>query len=326
MKKREKLSGKDWDELASIFSGEKKDVTGTFAGSDIAHVEKKWKEIGEMNKNKEIDVDKAWDNVYARISAAEPVLPLSQNRIISTRFLRIAAALLIVIGIGSLIMVSNNAGYLNRKITVTAAADQINLKIGLPDGSSVYLNRNSELIYRKSFGKKTREVSLKGEAFFEVSPDKQKPFVIDAGKASVTVVGTSFSVKTDNDESEVEVYVKTGRVLLSKNEDQSSLMLDPGYIGKTSSGSISRSFNADPNYLAWNTGNLVYNGEKLKVVFRDLKKFYNMEVVADDPSIQELPWTAPIYYESQDKVILLICRSFNLSYSKDGDVYHLSEK
>ena len=87
----------------------------------------------------------------------------------------------------------------------------------LPDGSKIFLNRNSEFSYRSNFGKHRRDVKLTGEAFFEIAPDASKPFIIDAGKAKVKVVGTSFNVITNNSESAVEVFVKTGKVMLSDN-------------------------------------------------------------------------------------------------------------
>ncbi len=60
-------------------------------------------------------------------------------------------------------------------------------------------------------------MKLRGEAFFEIAPDASKPFIIDAGEANIKVVGTSFNVITNNPESEVEVFVKTGKVLVSDN-------------------------------------------------------------------------------------------------------------
>ena len=103
---------------------------------------------------------------------------------------------------------------MSKKITVVAGNDQKNILVSLPDGSKIYLNRNSEFSYRKNFGKHGRNVKLTGEAFFEISPDVSKPFIIDAGKAKVKVVGTSFNVITNNRESAVEVFVKTGKVML----------------------------------------------------------------------------------------------------------------
>jgi hypothetical protein len=89
-----------------------------------------------------------------------------------------------------------------------------------------------------------------------------------------------------------------------------------------------KSVNTDPNYMSWNTGLLVYDGQTLDVVFRDLKKVYNMDLVTDDPGILENKWTTngPIDNQPQETIIRLICGSFNLSYTKDGNIYHLAEK
>ena len=87
-----------------------------------------------------------------------------------------------------------------------------------------------------------------------------------------------------------------------------------------------KSVNRNPNYMSWNTGRLVYNGQKLDVVFRDLKRVYNMDIAADDNSILENPWTSPIDSSSEETIIQLFCVSFNLSYTKDGNVYHLNKK
>jgi ferric-dicitrate binding protein FerR (iron transport regulator) len=93
------------------------------------------------------------------------------------------------------------------------------------------------------------------------------------------------------------------------------------------SGISGKQLNENQNYMSWKTGVLVYNGQTLDVVFRDLKRVYNMDIVADDPEITQLPWVSPpIDNQSRETIILLICRSFTLSYSKDGDVYHLSKK
>ena len=92
------------------------------------------------------------------------------------------------------------------------------------------------------------------------------------------------------------------------------------------SGEAIKSVNIDPNYMAWNTGILVYDGQTLDIVFRDLKRVYNMEIIAGDPSILKETWTSPINNQSQDTIFRQICYSFNLGYTKEGNVYHLSKK
>jgi ferric-dicitrate binding protein FerR (iron transport regulator) len=134
-------------------------------------------------------------------------------------------------------------------------------------------------------------------------------------------------VITSNSDSKVEVFVTSGKVLLSDNSGSGSILLDPGYVGTLNSGAPGKTVNENPNYLSWKTGQLVYKGQKLDVVFSDLKRAFNMNIVADDPAIPDYTLTTPsIDNATEETIISLICISFNLSYEKDGDVYHLSKK
>ncbi len=331
MENIERFTDKEWAELASILSdekGEQTDLLDRFMAGDTNNSGKIWKDLKNMNNQEEIDVDKAWNNVHSRliengIKTSESPVRISFMR---STIMQIAAVGLILLGLGTAAIYMNNSDYLSKKITVVAGNDQKNILVSLPDGSSVYLNRNSEFSYRKNFGIRGRDVKLTGEAFFEISPDVSKPFIIDAGKAKVKVVGTSFNVITNNRESAVEVFVKTGKVLVSNNSGSQSIQLDPGFVGTVNSKASAKIVNSDPNYLSWKTGYLYYSDQKLSVVFNDLKKVYNMDIVADDPLILENPWHSPIDNSSQETIIRLICTSFNLGYTKDGNVYHLSKK
>jgi hypothetical protein len=87
-----------------------------------------------------------------------------------------------------------------------------------------------------------------------------------------------------------------------------------------------KKLNYNPNYISWKTGYLDYDNQKLSIVFSDLKRVYNMDIVADDISILENPWSSPIVNVKEETIIQVICNTFNLSYTKDGEVYHLSKK
>jgi ferric-dicitrate binding protein FerR (iron transport regulator) len=292
-------------------------------------IDREWEELAPgLPDKKEIDVDKAWNKVWSRVNESGTVITRDPDGLIFIRsnFMKIAAALLILIGLGTAAIYLGKTDSLSKKIIVATSDDQKNYKVSLPDGSLISLNRNTEITYRANFGKRSREVALYGEAFFEIAADAAKPFTIDAGKASVKVIGTSFNVITDNIDSEVEVFVRTGKVMLSDNSGKRDLMLEPGFIGTMDSKHAEKTLNKDPNYLAWNTGMLDYDGQTLDVVFKDLKKVYNMEIIPEDPSILSNTWTSPIDIQSRDTIIRLICTSFNLSYSKDGNVYHLTKK
>jgi transmembrane sensor len=331
MKNKERYSDKEWAELASLLSdekGEQSDLLGRFIAEDSSDIVKKWKELRIMSDEKGINVDNAWNNVLARMNENEHKTELKQPaiRFLRSSFIRVAAIALVIISLGIAAAYLVNPGIFSRNITIATSNDEKNIRVELPDGSTIFLNRNSEFSYRSNFGVRGRQVILTGEAFFEIAPNASKPFIIDAGNAKIRVIGTSFNVITSNSNSAVEVFVKTGKVMLSDNSGSKSLALDPGYIGTMASETSGKTLNNNPNYLSWKTGLLVYNGQKLDVVFSDLKRVYNMDIRVTDPAILENEWTSPIDNQPQETIIRLICASFNLSYTKDGNVYHLVKK
>jgi len=278
--------------------------------------------------NQVIDSDGAWNKVRSKINIEASVIPMKPAGHVfpGSSFLKIAAAVLILLGLGTAALFTLNSDSFSKTLIASTGDNEKNQKVLLPDGSTVTLNHNTELDWKSSFGKKTRKVSLSGEAFFEIAADASKPFIIDAGKASIKVVGTSFNVITENDDSAVEVFVATGKVMLSDNKGNRDLVLEPGDVGTMDFNNSGKTLNQNPNYMSWKEGKLDYDGQTLEIVFRDLKRVYNMEIKADDPSILTNPWTAPIISQSSDTIIRIICASFNLSYTKDGNVYHLSKK
>jgi transmembrane sensor len=331
MNNSEKFTDKEWEKLASILSNEEAenpDLIQKFMADDFQKTGDKWREIKNMNINKDVDIDRAWENVFSKIDQAEKNKDSGNTSVISIRrtIMRIAAVAIVLVSLGTLTYYIINTGVFNNKISYITGNDQKNLLVGLSDGSKIYLNRNSELTYRRNFGKNSRYVKLEGEAFFDVAADASNPFIIDAGNAMIRVVGTTFNVITSNTDSEVEVFVKTGKVVLTDSDNSQSIELDPGYVGKITADKVEKNVNKDPNYLSWNTGLLVYNGQTLDVVLKDLKRVYNMDIVADDNSILENRWTSPIDNQSQETIIRLICVSFNLSYTQDGNIYHLVKK
>jgi ferric-dicitrate binding protein FerR (iron transport regulator) len=331
MKNIDKYTDKEWEELSSLLSEEQsgnKDLLSRFMTEDRYNTIKYWKEIKEMNSDKEIDVDKAWNKLHSRLSENGLIkeAPVVRRSFVRTAYFRVAAAVLLLFGIGSVLLYMNDKGLLSHKTVVATTDNQKNLQVTLPDGSNIFLNRNTRLSYRENFGRHGRNVILSGEAFFEIARDENNPFIVDAGNASVKVLGTSFNIISNNQDSAVEVFVKTGQVMVSGNENNNNLILDPGYIGTMFQKRSEKSVNNDPNYMSWNTGLLVYDGQTLDVVFRDLKRVYNMDIVADDPDIITNTWTSPIDNQPQETIIRLICVSFNLSYTKDGSVYHLAKK
>jgi len=315
----EKMTDREWADAAAWLSGEESNGSDSakLLISEDSEIMKKWNDL-KYTDNEIIDVDKAWEKLNSRIDTKNPGIPLQKVTFLRT-FSRIAAMVIIVVGMGWLLFEVGAPG----KMTMTSAADQKNIEVLLPDGSKVFLNRNSKLTYPKEFRSRSRKVSLSGEAFFEITPDKDRPFIIAAGKANVRVLGTSFNVITDNDKHEVEVYVSSGTVKLTSTDGSKSVTLEPEFIGMVSDASASQAPNTNANYLAWHTDVLVYEGERLEVVFSDLKRSFNIDIKAADPAIYEYRLTSPFERQPHDTIIKLICTTFNLHSAREEDTYIL---
>lgn len=289
------------------------------------YTDRDWEEIA--GRFSDINVDKAWNKVRSGIGeegldASAPRLGERNKRLL---FLKVAAAALLIIGLGAGFLYLRNSITIGDRVIIASGADQRDVFVTLRDGSKVWLNRNSKLIYKNSLSGETRNVKLIGEAFFDITPDPARPFIIDAGQANVKVVGTSFNVITSNKDNEVEVFVRTGKVMLSDPSGVQNIMVEPGSVGVMGKSTPTSLVNENRNYMAWKTDTLVYQGEKLDVVFADLKRVFDINISADDPEINSIPLTTTFFSIPEDTIIQVICNTFNLRYQKNGSVYHLAK-
>ena len=174
----------------------------------------------------------------------------------------------------------------------------------LDDKTLVHLNYNSKLIHPERFGSDSRDVVLDGEAYFMVAKDKSRPFVVHTPNGDVTVYGTEFNVNTrikndnvnDNDnngksEYRTEVVLVKGSVGVTP-EGQAERMIVPGEQATfgENTGINLRNVDVTP-YVAWNTGTFVFNDMPLSNLMEVLSKWYNMEVVYEDSTLQGLTFS-----------------------------------
>jgi transmembrane sensor len=316
---KKQMTDQEWATAAAWLSGE------GGSGEEAAHIliseegdiMKKWNDLKQADKE-DIDVDNAWEKLNRRIEAESPAITLHRPSFMQT-FVRIAAMVVFVAGLGWLFFEVAAP----KQITVASAADQKNVEVMLPDGSMVYLNRNSTLTYPKHFNNSNRKVSLEGEAFFDIARDESHPFILDAGQATVRVLGTSFNVITDNGNDEVEVFVSSGSVMVTSADGSRSETLEPDYVGRISDREASQARNTNVNYMSWHTNMLVFDGERLENVFTDLKRTFDIDIIAADPAINDYRLTSPFEDQPHDTIIKVICTTFNLHSAKEEGIYRL---
>lgn len=154
--------------------------------------------------------------------------------------------------------------------------------VTLPDSSVVTLGPGSRLKYAENFAVNTREITLEGEAFFEVTKDPAKPFIIHTGIVQTRVVGTSFKIDALKG-SRVTVSVSTGKVRVSsvqQGTEQMLALLTPGQgvdYDTVSKKIELRSFRA-ADVTEWKTGLLSFNGSSLNEALISLERWYNVDI------------------------------------------------
>lgn len=158
-------------------------------------------------------------------------------------------------------------------------------QVRLPDGSKVWLNSASTLRYPTSFAAHERKVHLKGEAYFEIAPNKQKPFRVESDNQIVEVLGTHFNINSYDDEDYVKTTLLEGSVKVILNSKTSSIanarLLKPGEQSLTKS-SISgiRIENADTEKaIAWKNGYFKFKNTPIREIMREIERWYDVELV-----------------------------------------------
>jgi ferric-dicitrate binding protein FerR (iron transport regulator) len=279
--------------------------------NDLTHLK-------EMKKQEEqINVDRAWNNLKSRIDE-DNVTEKDTFSLIPGQLLKYAAIVLILLGIGSVGFLSYEKLF-NTQQLISEQNSQLteNKKVTFPDGSIAYLNSSTIVNYPNSFNKSGRLINLRGEAFFEVKHDPSDPFIIKSEKAKIEVLGTSFNVRK-NEKGAIEVFVKTGKVKLSKiNQKDQSIVVQPGYIGVISNNSIRKIANDNKNYISWLTKELYFKNTYLPKVAKTLEKTYNVTIIIEEElTTENLSLTATFDDESVDYILNVISRTFDIKVKK----------
>ncbi|MDR6759842.1 ferric-dicitrate binding protein FerR (iron transport regulator) [Flavobacterium sp. 2755] len=263
-------------------------------------------------ENKTIDEDAAWKRLQNRIHDKE-VKVLTPKKS-SVYWLRIAASILLISTLGWL----GYSYFENKSNTlIQIYASNSTLNDTLPDGTTVTLNKNSSLSYASKFKGKTRPVTLKGEAFFNVSPNKTKPFIITINDVTVQVVGTSFNVKNKNGKTTVDV--ETGIVKVSKNKDQVELRHGEKVVIADKNSELLKSTSKGRLYNYYRNKELVCDETPLQDLVEALNEIYDVNIIIKNPSLKEKPLTTVFKDQSLDQVLEVIQETFRIEIERKNN-------
>lgn len=341
MKTNQHIEEKNWELLAkSIYdansdcAAEEFEATAREVFSSEIESEqllKTTKQVDLYFELKKYPTDAAWDKVNLRMHPNQNESSTKVRKLLLNPVFRYAAAILAA----AVLLVSGYTFYSNKfahehLLQVSANNDVVNT-FALPDGTLVSLNSNTQINYPEKFTGNTREVTIEGEAFFEVKPDKTKPFIIHAGKAQIKVLGTSFSVSAYPATKQVEVIVQTGRVQVSDKTTETAtneLILVPGDKGTLVYGnnSLQKTTNQDPNFIAWKTRNLTFKATSLNEVILNLEKVYKVKISLADARLNELLLTAQFNNYPLDFILKVIENTFPIEVQQANGEFILKPR
>nr|WP_121272283.1 FecR family protein [Pedobacter schmidteae] len=185
----------------------------------------------------------------------------------------------------------------------------------LPDGTQVWLNASSSLKFPTSFVANQRKVKLKGEAYFEVAKNKEKPFVVDVEDMSVEVLGTHFDVMAYEDEKSINTTLMEGAVKIIKNNQ--TKVLEPGQQARVTDDI--EVVKATGDVIAWKNGLTSFKDADIRTIMRQVSRWYDVEVNYEGELPRRL-FTGEISRKANLSELIKIIELSNIHLKLDGKV------
>lgn len=273
-----------------------------------------WNDIREEASSYEPDTSYYWkllENKMNSKGTCRKVVSLRKYRMV----VAVASVLLIIsLTFSALYGTGHFKGYPNTRLVYSALTGKS--KLLLPDSSTVWLNTGSTLEYTSNFSD-NREVSLNGEALFDIKKDEQHPFIVNASEMKVKVHGTRFDVKSYPGEDNISVTLFRGSVSVAAGGQET--YLHPGEIVQLNKKDKTLNVElADVSFESfWANESIRFEAKSLRYIVRYLEKWYNVKIEVDAAVPDTLAYTFTVKNESLEVILRIMSRINPISYAFD---------
>lgn len=199
------------------------------------------------------------------------------------------------------------------KTVVTAVGQRT--QVTLPDGTAVYLHSGSTFQYPETFAEQTRHVLLSGEAYFDVMPNKDKPFLIHTASSYTKVLGTAFNLRAYPDEDFAELTVANGKVEFGGHHVDGAALLSAGMQATVKDGKLSQRGDVGPEAFAWKENTLVIDNEPLQQVALRLERWFGIDVEIARKELETLTLTGTYKNASLDRILKSLQFTADIRYT-----------
>lgn len=209
-------------------------------------------------------------------------------------WLSVAAAIILLIGMGAVFYNTwwQQPASLEIAQIVKTAERGKRLTLQLSDGTRVYLNSGSSIEFPQRFVGQTREVRLEGEAFFEVAKDPTSPFIIHSNDIQTTVLGTSFNVNSYQENAQIKISVKSGKVKVDSKEHGVILGAHQQAVFDKKTKNIQKQAISSDGLFAWKDGVIEFRDQQMDQVITTLERWYGVEFILENQLIKNCHLTA----------------------------------
>lgn len=270
----------------------------------------------------EFDTDAAWNKVKSQLNKSKDnVIPINRTPYFSP--LRIAATIFLVVALSTVIYLKTAPPVQ----TLAVESEKTTRQDTLPDGSTAYLNKKTELQYEYNPREKTRKVKLKGEAYFTVKHEEKNPFIIEADEILVRDIGTEFNLKAYPDKDTIEIVVTHGEVQFYTQQDPGlNLKAGEKAIYSKRAKEFYRIEKPDTNTLAYKTKVFSFNNTELQTVVTLLNDVYDSKISLASESLYHCRLTANFKEDNPEIIVEVIAETMGLELTKKDDQLILSGK
>lgn len=319
-------------------------ISGQASKKEI-EVVREWSSVSEQRKGELLTLKNIWiltgldneideqkkENEIRRIMARIRELTIKDQRTKTrTLWLKYAAIAFFLVGlsgsIGYFISSSRNNILPDTGFTEIITPNGERSNVVLPDGSLVNLNAGSVLKFVPSFSADEREVSLQGEAFFQVEHDASRPFIVKTGNLKIKVLGTSFNVSNYLEDSSITTFLENGKIQVQIEDNYFVLKPSEALKYDKTTGKSSKQEVLDNHFSDWTRGQLTVKGETIEKLAKKLERRFNIQVVFGDDEVKKHMYTGSIKDNNIDIVLEALEFASSLKYKQEDDVVFLYSK
>lgn len=313
-----------YEQIAAYLSGKslpwQKEEVEKWLGESDAHrslfhsLEKEWRFLNEKEQPSLPDKEKVWSKIRQVIDL--PVTAVLYSKRVLIKYVSLTACIALLFGV-SLSFLFHHGEFESAQFTAYAPPGEKAL-LTLPDSSRVWLNSGSSLTYSPK--SRQRIVHLQGEAFFEVTKDKRKVFIVQSGDVNVQVHGTSFNVTAYDADPDIAVSLESGSVSLINGKNGDILaQLSPNQIGRISRSDMKCSVAADDAGITklWTNNILKVYDNNIYEVVKKLERWYGVDVALENPN-PDSRYTFVVKTESLKELLGLLNKMTPMVYKIEG--------